>query len=93
LLDSSYLDEKASELESEALKQPYARFHSEFCMKPRGDVAALQEAARDLIRLERYQRRAWSRLKKAIRRFINLKLNALLAPGPAPTKSVAPFCG
>jgi hypothetical protein len=87
----SYLDEKASELESEALKQPHVRFHSEFCIQPRGDVAALQEAARDLIRLERYQRRAWSRLKKAIRRFINLKLNALLALGPAPTKSVALF--
>jgi hypothetical protein len=78
----SYLDEKASEFESEALKQPDVRFHSQFCMKPRGDVAAMQEAARDLLRLERYQRRAWSRLKTAIRRFINLKLNALLARAP-----------
>jgi len=84
----SYLDEKASELECEALKQPDVRFHSEFCMKqPRDDVAAMQEAARDLLRLERYQRQAWSRLKKAICRFINLKLNELLTQAAAKTKS------
>ena len=58
-------------------------------MKPRDDLAAMQDAARDLMRLERYQRQAWSRLKKAIRRFINLKLNAVLIQAPAQTKSVA----
>jgi hypothetical protein len=78
----AYLEEKASELESEALKQPDVRFHSESCMKPRDDSAAMQDAARDLIRLERYQRQAWSRLKKAIRGFINIKLNALVTHVP-----------
>jgi hypothetical protein len=90
---NAYLEEKASELESEALKQPDVRFHSESCMKPRDDLAAMQEAARDLVRLERYQRRAWSRLKSAIRRFLNLKLNALLTRAPANTKSFVPSCG
>ena len=85
----AYLEEKASDLESEALKRPDLRFDSEFCMKPRDDLAAMQDAARDLMRLERYQRQAWSRLKKAIRRFINLKLNAVLIQAPAQTKSVA----
>ncbi len=85
----AYLEEKASELESEALKQPDVRFHSESCMKPRDDLAAMQDAARDLIRLERYQRQAWSRLKKAIRGFINIKLNALLTRAPAKTISAA----
>jgi hypothetical protein len=83
----AYLEEKASELESEALKQPDVRFHSESCMKPRDDLAAMQEAARDLIRLERYQRQAWSRLKKAIRGFINIKFNALVTW--ASTKTIA----
>ena len=72
-----YLEGKASELESEALKKPGIRFHSDFCMRPRDELAAMQEGARDLIRLERYQRQAWSRLKSAIRRFINIKFNAL----------------
>ena len=34
----------------------------------------LEQAAIDLIRLDRYDRRAWSRLKHAIRAFMNLKL-------------------
>ena len=73
----SYLEEKASELESEALKQPDVRFHSEFCMKPRDDLAAMQDAMRDLVRLERYERQVWSRLKKAIRGFINKRVGDL----------------
>ena len=52
-------------------------------MKPRDDLAAMQDVARDLIRLERYQRQVWSRLKKAIRGFINIKLNAELTPASA----------
>jgi hypothetical protein len=85
----AYLEERASELEREALKQPDVRFHSESCMKPRDDLAAMQEAARDLIRLERYQRQAWSSLKKAIRGFINIKLNALATRGSTKTISAA----
>ena len=78
-----FLENRASELESEALKKPSVGFHSEFCMKPRDELAAVQEGARDLVRLERYQRQAWSRLKKAICGFINLKLKALATLVPA----------
>jgi hypothetical protein len=78
-----FLENRASELESEALKQPGVGFHSDFCMKPRDELAAMQEGARDLVRLERYQRQAWSRLKKAICGFINLKLKALATLVPA----------
>ena len=77
-----FLENRASELESEALKQPGVGFHSDFCMKPRDELAAMQEGARDLVR-ERYQRQAWSRLKKAICGFINLKLKALATLVPA----------
>lgn len=40
----------------------------------RDEAATLEEAARDLIRLDRYERRAWSRQRRAIREFTNLKL-------------------
>jgi hypothetical protein len=78
-----FLENRASKLESEALKKPGVRFHSEFCMEPRDELGAMQEGTRDLARLERYQRQAWSRLKKAICGFINLKLKALANRAPA----------
>jgi len=40
----------------------------------RDEYEALEAAAADLIRLERYERRAWSRQKRAIRSFMNLKM-------------------
>ena len=40
----------------------------------RDKYEALEAAAADLIRLERYERRAWSRQKRAIRSFMNLKM-------------------
>lgn len=43
-------------------------------IEERDEYEALEAAARDLIRLDRYERRAWSRQKRAIRSFINLKL-------------------
>ena len=39
----------------------------------RDDFAAMVEAKPDLMRLERYQRRAWSRRRKAILEFIAIK--------------------
>jgi hypothetical protein len=48
--------------------------------RERDETAALAEAARDLIRLDRYERRAWSRQKRAIRAFMNIKLMKLLDP-------------
>ena len=47
----------------------------------RDEFAALEEAAPDLIRLDRYERRAWSRQKRAIGDFMNMKLmRAIHAP-------------
>ena len=43
-------------------------------MKERDEFEAFEQAAIDLIRLDRYERRAWSRQKHAIRVFMNLKL-------------------
>jgi hypothetical protein len=54
--------------------------------RERDETATLAEAARDLIRLDRYERRAWSRQKRAIRAFMNIKLMKLLDP----THSKAP---
>jgi hypothetical protein len=43
------------------------------CPKERDEYEAMCEAAPDLDRLRRYQRRAWSRRKRAIRAFIAIK--------------------
>jgi hypothetical protein len=41
----------------------------------RGDeFEALEEAIPDLIRLDRYERRAWSQQQHAIREFLNIKM-------------------
>jgi hypothetical protein len=45
----------------------------------RDEGTALEEAARDLIRLDRYERRGWSRQKRAILEFMNIKLKKELA--------------
>ena len=43
-------------------------------LEGRDESAALEEASLDLIRLDRYERRAWSRQKRAMRSFMNIKL-------------------
>ena len=43
-------------------------------LEGRDELAALEEASLDLIRLDRYERRAWSRQKRAMRSFMNIKL-------------------
>jgi hypothetical protein len=48
-------------------------------IKDRDEFEAFEQAAIDLIRLDRYERRAWSRQKHAIRAFMNLKLMRNLA--------------
>jgi hypothetical protein len=40
----------------------------------RDEGAAMEDAARDLLRLDRYERRAWSQQKRAILAFMNIKL-------------------
>jgi hypothetical protein len=46
----------------------------------REDYEALEEGTADLVRLDRYERRVWSRQKRAIRSFMNLKLTLSLNP-------------
>ena len=46
----------------------------------RDEYEALEEGAADLVRLDRYEQRAWSRQKRAIRSFMNLKLMLNLNP-------------
>jgi hypothetical protein len=46
---------------------------SEIRRRQRNEYQALEEAIPDLIRLERYERRAWSRQRRAIREFLNIK--------------------
>jgi len=40
----------------------------------RDEFEALEEAAADLIRLDRYERRSWSQQKRAIGNFMNLRM-------------------
>ena len=50
----------------------------------RNEYEALEEAVPDLVRLERYERRAWSRQKRAIQEFALIKFSrAMAAAGQA----------
>ena len=51
--------------------------------KERDEHQVLREGIRDLERLLRYEKRAWSRLKKAVRRFMVVKTDKLYGPKPA----------
>ena len=44
----------------------------------RDEYEALEQGVADLVRLDRYERRAWSRHKRAIRSFMNLRLKSNL---------------
>ena len=50
----------------------------------RNEYQALEEAIPDLIRLERYERRAWSRQKRAIREFVLIRFNRAMMAGRRP---------
>jgi hypothetical protein len=45
----------------------------------RNEYEALEEAVPDLVRLERYERRAWSRQQRAIQEFVLLKFSRAMA--------------
>jgi hypothetical protein len=53
--------------------EPVVRYEA---IKDRDEHDALQEALPDLVRLLRYERRAWSRRKRAIRLFVAIKLTS-----------------
>ncbi len=59
--------EEARESCSGRLHQAGERF------KERNERQAVLEALPDLVRLDRYERRAWARQKRAIRNFIRIK--------------------
>jgi len=68
-------EEQASELAREEIKR-----------RQRNDYEALEEAIPDLIRLERYERRAWSRQKRAIQQLVLIKFaRAMVAGRQMPT--------
>jgi hypothetical protein len=58
----------------------------------RDESAALQEAALDLVRLDRYERRARSQQKRAIIAFMDIKLMKGIAAtkGDSPSPAAAP---
>ena len=63
-------EEELSDEEEERLRVISRR---EIRRQQRTEYEALEEAVPDLVRLERYERRAWSRHRRAIREFLNLK--------------------
>ena len=54
----------------------------------RTEYEALEEAIPDLIRLERYERRAWARHKRAMLDFLNLKFTKSLIAEKRPGSAV-----
>jgi hypothetical protein len=65
LEEPDYIDEQTRE-------QARKRLKNRELVEQRGEYEALRAAIDDLIRLDRYQRRAWSRQKQAIRQFVAL---------------------
>jgi hypothetical protein len=61
---------------------------TEITRRERDEYDALEEAVPDLIRLERYQRRAWSRQRRAVHEFLNLKFARKLLAAPAVGASI-----
>jgi hypothetical protein len=84
-------EEELSEQEQQRLLETARR---EIRRQQRTEYEALEEAVPDLIRLERYERRAWSRHKRAIRELVLIKFaSAMMADrrAPMPNSSV-PAC-
>jgi hypothetical protein len=69
-----FLEEKESQLSAEEIRPQKGAFYDEDCIRERNESAAMEEAASDLLRLHRYERRAWSRQRRAILAFMNLKV-------------------
>jgi hypothetical protein len=69
-----FLQQREADSIPQASQQSGVRFQEEWIDRERDESAALTEAARDLIRLDRYEQRIWSQQKRAIRAFMNIKL-------------------
>ena len=74
------LEEPTEEEEQRALE--IAR--EEIRRQQRNEYQAVEEAIPDLIRLERYERRAWSRQKRAIREFVLIRFNRAMMAARQP---------
>lgn len=79
-----FLEDKGSELGAEEIRQQKGRLYDEDCIGERDESAAMEEAVSDLLRLNRYERRAWSRQRRAIFAFMNLKLMKQYKPDDLP---------
>jgi hypothetical protein len=73
-------EEPTEEEEERALD----RARKEVKRQQRTEYEALEEAIPDLIRLERYERRAWSRQKRAIQEFVQQHRVAIAGNGAGP---------
>jgi hypothetical protein len=74
------VEEPTDEEQQRALQ--FAR--REIQCQQRNEYEALEEAIPDLIRLERYERRAWSRQKRAIREFVLIRFNRAMMAARQP---------
>ena len=68
----------------EEIRQQKGRLYDEDCIGERDESAAMEEAVSDLLRLNRYERRAWSRQRRAIFAFMNLNLMKQYKPDDLP---------
>ena len=69
------VEEPTDEEQERALE--FAR--CEIQRQQRNEYDAVEGAIPDLIRLERYERRAWSQQKRAIQQFVLIKFNCAMA--------------
>jgi hypothetical protein len=75
-----FLDDKENEMAPGAAeKKSVDAAQLEEHVDERDESAALEEAALDLIRLDRYEREAWSLQKRAIFAFMSIKLMKAMA--------------
>ena len=75
-----FLENKEADAASTVIDEGYAHVApGEEATWERDDAAALEEAAADLVRLDRYERRTWSQQKRAILEFMNIKLTKGIA--------------
>jgi hypothetical protein len=77
------IEEPNEEEEERALELARA----EIRRRQRNEYEALEEAIPDLIRLERYERRAWARQQRAIQQFVLIKFNRAMAAA-RPTREI-----
>jgi hypothetical protein len=68
--------EEPEDIDEHAIERARKRVREREQIEGRDDYEALEAAIFDLKRLDRYQRRAWSRQKRALREFMRIKLAA-----------------